>query len=198
MIVTPFDVYCEYLSKKKHFSDKKYDYIKYRGKTRASIESFHKRKDRYFFEKISRKFADQEIKDYFTSNFIAVDNPSSLWIGDVIRSGEKNYNEWKKRQESLSYNFKEESNELFENYKLPEVFDCSKSHPILLKRFMSGKLSSETMVIYDIIFDYIKKFDKKLLDPIWETVSLKISKYKPFLNIDVFRYKKILREILNE
>lgn len=198
MIVTPFDVYCEYLSKKKHFSDKKYDYIKYRGKTRASIESFHKRKDRYFFEKISRKFADQEIKDYFTSNFIAVDNPSSLWIGEVIRSGEKNYNEWKKRQESLSYNFKEESNELFENYKLSEVFDCSKSHPILLKRFMSGKLSSETMVIYDIIFDYIKKFDKKLLDPIWETVSLKISKYKPFLNIDVFRYKKILREILNE
>jgi hypothetical protein len=43
-----------------------------------------------------------------------------------------------------------------------------------------------------------KKFDKNLLDPVWETISLKISKYKPFLNIDVFSFKKILREIINE
>jgi hypothetical protein len=41
-------------------------------------------------------------------------------------------------------------------------------------------------------------FDKKLLDPVWETVSLKIKKYKPFLNIDKFQYKKLLREIVNE
>jgi hypothetical protein len=41
-------------------------------------------------------------------------------------------------------------------------------------------------------------FDKKLLDPVWETVGLKIKKYKPFLNIDIFHYKKLLREIVNE
>ena len=35
-------------------------------------------------------------------------------------------------------------------------------------------------------------------DPVWETVSLKIKKYKPFLNINVFQFKKILREIINE
>jgi len=53
-------------------------------------------------------------------------------------------------------------------------------------------------VIYDIIFQFGNVFDKKLLDPVWETVSLKIKKYKPFLNIDVFSYKKLLREIVNE
>lgn len=196
--MTPFDVYKEYLSLKKHFSDKKYDYIKYNGKTRASQEAFNKRTDRYFFERTSRKLTDKEVKEYFISNFVATDNPSSLWIGEIIRSGEQNYTDWKRRQESLSYNFKQESQELFDNYKLPEIFDCSKSHPILLKKFMSGKLSPETMVIYEIIFDYIKNFDKKLLDPVWETVSLKIQKYKPFLNIDVFHYKKILKGIVNE
>ena len=38
-------------------------------------------------------------------------------------------------------------------------------------------------------------FDKKLNDPVWETVSLKIKKYSPFLNIDVPHYKKILLEV---
>ena len=28
----------------------------------------------------------------------------------------------------------------------------------------------------------------------WETVSKRVRKYTPFLNIDVFRYKKILKE----
>jgi len=37
-----------------------------------------------------------------------------------------------------------------------------------------------------------------LNDPVWQTVNLKIKKYVPFLNIDVFQYKKILRELVNE
>ena len=45
---------------------------------------------------------------------------------------------------------------------------------------------------------FSEMFDKKLKDPVWETVSLKIKKYKPFLNINVFQFKKILREIIHE
>ena len=44
------------------------------------------------------------------------------------------------------------------------------------------------------IFEYGTNFDKKLNDPVWETVSRKIKKYKPFLNIDVPKYKKILKQ----
>jgi hypothetical protein len=29
-----------------------------------------------------------------------------------------------------------------------------------------------------------KKFDKKLVDPVWESVSLRIKKYRPFINTD--------------
>jgi hypothetical protein len=53
-------------------------------------------------------------------------------------------------------------------------------------------------VIYEKIFHFSDKFDKKLDDPVWETVSLKIKKYIPFLNIDVFQYKKLLRKMVNE
>ena len=88
--------------------------------------------------------------------------------------------------------------ELLEDNKLEELFECGKGHPIILKRFLGGDISLETFVIYDIIFSFSEKFDEKLLDPVWETVSLKIRKYKPFLNINVFNFKKILREIVNE
>ena len=81
---------------------------------------------------------------------------------------------------------------------LNEVLDASRQHPPILKKFLGGKICIETLVIYDIIFQFGNVFDKKLLDPVWETVSLKIKKYKPFLNIDVFQFKKILREIINE
>ena len=64
----------------------------------------------------------------------------------------------------------------------------------MLKKHLQGALSIETMVILDMILDYTKDFDKKLTDPVWETVSLKIKKYKPFLNIDVTKFKSILKE----
>jgi len=196
--MSPFETYQTYLSMKSHFTNSKYDFFKYGGKSRATVTSFNKRKDKYWFEKSSRKYSDKEIVDFLLANFVSTDNPQNLWIGEIINSGERTYAEWMKRQQSLTYLFKEQSNELFSENKLDDVFSCSKGHPPVLKRFLSGKISIETLVIYNKIFLFGKKFDNKLLDPVWETVSLKIKKYNPFLNIDVFQYKKILREIVNE
>ena len=196
--MTAFETYQHYLSLKNHFTNPKYNFFKYGAKTRASITSFNKRKDKYFFERTSRKYNDKEIVDFLLSNFVSADNPQNLWIGEIINFGERTYADWMRRQQSLTYLFKEQSTELFSENELETVFNCSKGHPIVLKRFLSGKLSPETFVIYDKIFSIVKDFDKKLLDPVWETVSLKIKKYNPFLNIDVFQYKKILREIIDE
>ena len=162
------------------------------------MASFNKRKDKYWFEKTSRKYSDGEIVDFLLANFVTTDNPKNLWIGEIINSGERTYADWTRRQQSISYLFKEECSKLLEEYKLDELFDCGKGHPIILKRFLGGDVSLETFVIFDIIFPFSDKFDEKLLDPVWETVSLKIRKYKPFLNINVFNFKKILREIVNE
>jgi hypothetical protein len=194
----PFQVFCEYLALKSHFSNPKYDYFKYNKKVRASLESYHKRRDRYFFEKTSRKYKDKEIVDFFVSNFIASDTSNNIWIGEIINSGEKNYIEWMKRQQSLTYLFKEQSEELFSQTKLDDVLSCAKGHPVILKKYLSGKLFLENLVIYDKILNFSKDFDKKLLDPVWEMVSLKIRKYSPFINIDVFQYKRLLRDIVYE
>jgi len=196
--VTPFETYQHYLSLKNHFTNPKYDFFKYGAKTRASVTSFNKRRDKYFFEKTSRKFSDKEVVDFLVSNFISADNPQNLWIGEIINSGERTYADWMRRQQSLTYLFKEQSEEFFSQTKLEDALTCSKGHPPILKKFLSGNIDLETLVIYDMIFSYIDEFDKKLLDPVWETVSLKIKKYKPFIHIDVFSYKRILRDIINE
>jgi len=198
MKVTPFETYQSYLSMKSHFTNRKYDFFRYGGKSRATMASFNKRKDKYWFEKTSRKYSDGEIVDFLLANFVTTDNPNNLWIGEIINSGERTYADWMRRKQSISYLFKEECSKLLEEYKLDELFDCGKGHPIILKRFLGGDVSLETFVIFDIIFSFSDKFDEKLLDPVWETVSLKIRKYKPFLNINVFNFKKILREIVNE
>jgi len=192
----PVDAYRCYLSLKNHFTKDKYDYHKYCGKSRATVQSFYKRKDRFWFERISRQKTDQEVIDFFVSNFVTCTDPSKLWIGEMMKEGEDRYEQWKKRNQSLSYIFKEETQSLFEEQKVDDVFDCSKGHPIILKKFLSGKISPETMVIYDKIFLFGKDFDEKLKDPVWETVSFRLKKYSSFLHIDVQRYKTILRKIV--
>ena len=192
----PFDAYRCYLSLKNHFTKDHYDYHKYRGKTRATVQAFYKRKDRFWFEKFARSKNDKEVEEFFVSNFIYSTDPSTVWIGEMIKEGEGRYTEWKKKVQSLTYIFKEETESVFENNKVDDMFDCSKGHPPILKSYLGGDISLESMVIYDRIFDYGKDFDKRLKDPVWETVSRKIKKYSPFLNIDVSRYKKILKEVI--
>ena len=192
----PADAYRCYLALKNHFTKDHYDYIKYRGKTRASNQAFYKRKDRFWFEKFARQKNDKEIEDFFVSNFIYSTDPSTVWIGEMIKEGEGRYQEWQKKVQSLTYIFKEETESLFQNKKMDDMFDCSKGHPPILKRHLGGDISLESMVIYDRILGYGKDFDKRLKDPVWETVSRKIKKYSPFLNIDVSRYKKILKEVI--
>ena len=192
----PFDAYRCYLSLKNHFTKDHYDYHKYRGKTRATVQAFYKRKDRFWFEKFARQKNDKEVEEFFVSNFIYSTDPASMWIGEMIKEGEGRYQEWKKKTQSLSYIFKEETESVFDNRKVDDVFNCSKGHPPILKSYLGGGTSLESMVIYDIILGYGKDFDKRLNDPVWETVSRKIKKYKPFLNINVPHYKKILKEVI--
>ena len=192
----PFETYKTYLAMKQHFTKDKYDYHKYCGRSRATLSAFHKRKDRYFFEKMSRSNPDKEIEDYFVANFVSCKDPETLWIGEIIREGDDNFRQWQKKVQSLSYVFKEDATSLFDEQRVDDVFDCSSGHPPILKSYLGGFTSLETLVICDRILGYVKNFDKKLKDPVWETVSRRIKKYTPFLNINVPRYKKVLKEVV--
>ena len=196
-MMSAFECYKEYLALKNHFTKENYDYHKYCGRSRASKESFYKRKDRYFFERISRQKKDEEVKAYFVANFVDCNDPERLWIGDIIREGEDVYNEWLKKTQSLSYLFKSETESFMNKKNFESLFDCKTgNHPEILKKYLQKSITIETITILDILLNFVKDFDKKLTDPIWNYVSLRIFKYKPFLNIDVSKYKTILKEVV--
>ena len=132
---------------------------------RTKIDSFLKEKIDTSFEKTSRKYKDDEVCDFFLANFVnATDNPQGVWIGNMIRSGEVIYKDWQRRQQSLFYNFKQSSENMFSTYNLEEFFDASKGHPPILKEHLAGNVSVEEMCIYEKLFSYCKDYDVKIDD----------------------------------
>lgn len=198
MIVTPFEVYQTYLAFKNHFTKPSYDFYKYNGKTRASLKSFYGRKDRYFFEKLSRQKNDDEIKKFFVSNFVSCSNPQCLWIGDIIKNGESVYKEWLRNTQSLSYKFQSEIKPLISEYGLKDLFKITNhKHSIILKKYYRNEVSLETLVILNKLYHYIDYYDQRLSDPVWEFTSLRIKKYSNFLTIEEDNFRKIVVACIN-
>ena len=70
------DVYLTYCAIKAHFSKNNYDYHKFAGKTKIKRDSFYKRKDRFFFARLARKYkTKEEIENYLVANYITVKAP---------------------------------------------------------------------------------------------------------------------------
>ena len=98
-----FEVYQTYTALKLHFTTD-YDYIKYNGKCKASLDAFNRRRERFFFRKISKEYNDKEVVDFFISQFL---DDINMWVGDAFTSTcTGRYKEWKKRIESLQYEFR--------------------------------------------------------------------------------------------
>jgi len=75
-----FNAYKLYLAVKNHFTTS-YDFFKYNGKVNAKEDSFLKRKDKFFFAKLQRKYKDNDLRDLFVSNFA---DGEDFWIGNVL------------------------------------------------------------------------------------------------------------------
>lgn len=187
--MNPFESYKLYLALKNHFTKNNYDYFKYQGKVKANVNSFETRKDKWHFYRLSKK---DNPRDFLLANAL-VDNIN--WIGDIMTpEGDTNYIEWKKRQGSLTYNFKTEVGRLKEDFN--ENFMCKEGqHPSLFKQYRQGDVSIETMIILNDIVKFFPHWDKNITDTIlWPPVKMLCQKYKPFLKYDIFEMKKILKE----
>lgn len=192
--MTAFDSYQVYTGIKLHFGSKKYDYFKFDGKTKVTVENFLKRNDRYFFEKISKKYNKETIKEYFVSNFVA---NSNLWIGSM---SDDNYLEWQRKVQSISYLFRSDLEKLMMNVSdINEAFRCKTSqHPLVLRMYLGKSIMLETLVILNRITNFVNRYDMILEnDFIWNEVSLLIKKYDPFLNLNMKSMSTIATQILS-
>jgi len=194
-----FDAYKTYLALKQHFTSS-YDYFKYNGKVRANIESFLKRKDKFFFRKLQKKYDKNELVEFFVSNFIV---SGDNWIGSLVsQESEQNYALWRKNKESISYNYRNELSLLYD-YCLSNDISCNQlvlvedgNHPILLRLLLQNKISLETIIVLDDILRFTRYWNVKLDDIIWDEKKKLIYKYRSFMKYDLDKCKQITKEIL--
>jgi hypothetical protein len=190
--MSPFEVYEMYLAIKMHFTQPSYDYFKYSGKVKSNIESFNKRKDRYFFEKLSRKKARKDVLNYFVSNFIESSDPSKMWVGEMKISGEDNYLKWKGRVHSFTYLFESDLNTLTEDCHLYEAIISKSGHPKIIKSYLAGRICLESVVVMDDLTKFMSKLPGSS-DPVLEIIRSRVSKYRPFFVYDKDSVVRVIR-----
>ena len=191
-----FDCYQTYLAVNNHFKQKSYDFFKYHGKISAKTASYEARKDKYFFEKASRKFKRDDFIKYLVANFTR----GNTWIGELLTpKTEIDFKKWRKRIESLTYNFKEELSQIHdkeENFNNLFVIEKGK-HPYAFRLYQRGTVSLETLVLLDDLVHFTKHWSKHDDIILNEVVEL-IHKYRPFLyhftNADNNKLKHIALE----
>ena len=196
-----FEVYKIYLAIKLHFTSKNqsYDFHKHNGRTTARLETFTKRRDRYFFHKLSKSYNDSSIVNYFLSNFVSNTN---LWVGDIIgKTGDDHYKEWSKKLEALHYYYEQDIDYILERkIEFDDIFTSKNGHhPPILKMFLARRINFETLIILDDILSFSKRLNKNISEKVlWPKVYDRMIRYKPFLKYNVTKYKKTLRDKLKE
>ena len=189
----PVDVYMMYCAMKAHFGKGDYDFVDYKGKTKIKRESFYKRKDRSFFAKLSRKYkTEEEIKNYFISNFIKDKK------GYIANFNDEIYNSWKLKRQGFFDLFELEMKPLVESFEDLFVVE-NKQHPKLMKEFLGGRISLETLIIMDELVNFDPNWNKELEDDIiWLDLRNLMDNYERFLTIDREQYKIRLLKLIEE
>ncbi len=192
-----FNAYKLYLAVKNHFTTN-YDFFKYNGKVNAKEDSFLKRRDKFFFAKLQRKYNNDQLRDLFVSNFA---DGEDFWIGNVLtQKAESVYKDWKARQMKMSYIFEQDLKFLYDYYKdknldFNSLFVMENGHPILLQCILRNDIYVETMIIIDRVLNYSRRWNKVLDDPVWTEFKKRMDKYSPFVLFEAEKGKKILRKV---
>ena len=178
---------------KAHFSKRDYDFHKYGGKTKVSRDSFYKRKDRFFFVKLSKKYKTKtEIMHYYVSNFIKDKR------GYIANFNDENYKSWLLKRDNFYEQFLIEMRPFIKEFE--PLFEVkNENHPKLLKEFLGGRVSLETIIILYELVKYGKKWDAQLKgDIIWIDLKKLMENYKGFLTINKNLYKMKLLKLIEE
>ena len=195
-----FEVYKTYLAVKLHFTSATYDYIKYEGKVNAKLDTFTSRNDRYFFHKLSTRYKQDEILDFFVANFAKDDKK---WVKSLLENdGKGNYLEYKKYQNAVGYHFRNDCSLLNDRIgrdmvRFNDVLLVSNGqHPTMLRLLIQRKINIQTAIIIDSILSYSKNWSKDINEKVvWPKIAFKMAKLKGFVKYNETECKMIMKEV---
>lgn len=189
---SPFDSYRLYMAIKLHFHGT-YDAIKYQFKTSAAKSAtFESHKNRFFFERVARKYQTQDQAiGYYVSNVL----DGNDWIGSMK---ETSYDRRRAFLESYSYHLKNEITRMKEKGDFNSLlFPYEGKQPKIFDLYDENAISLETVAVINTLVDFLGSSNMEALqDPLgmFETKKRLVLKYQPFLTnlIDYTKIRSIL------
>lgn len=193
-------VYLLYLMLKQHFNGK-YDVIKYHWTMRISDAAYNKRRDKYFFEKLSEKYMLKDLTLIFMSNLVA---NQDAWIGDISDADALVfYREYIGRLKRIKIQFEDDiKNIYYFSQKLGEslstIFEYNKKgdSSYIFKLLQSNVISFETFILLDSFMGIINKHDSQTNNLVWSNYSVKLNAYKKILNVDANEAKQLFIDVV--
>lgn len=185
-----------YLMMKQHMAGK-YDIIKYSWNMKVTDAAFNKRRDKYFFDKMSDKFHLKDLTEIFLATFL---ENSSGWAGDLVSEDAMTaHRELLGKYIRFSEIYREDLKNLvyFSNKvnvpigKLLEYNEKQQTSPIF-KLLQSGLIKTETFLVIDSFLGIIDKIDEKMsADIIWQNWHTKLVNYRKLvvINNDIAKAK---------
>lgn len=155
-------------------------------------------KHKWSYYKLSRKYSASELKDFYIANFI---EGHANWIGDFLTpEADECYTAWMKRNQSLTYFFNQDLDNIFTRGIKGVVRVQDGQHPELLIMLMRKKVSIESVIILNTFIHFLDKWKTSITDDIiWPKYDLLITKYTPFvLHYDRIKMKAIILNKLKE
>ncbi|RPG31810.1 MAG: hypothetical protein CBB72_011630 [Muricauda sp. TMED12] len=196
----PYDAYKLYQAMKLHFESDSYDAIKYNYKTSAKPQAFFKRRDKYYFAKLAKKYPKTEqLTEFYVSNFVN----DAKWVGDMNEEiGEKNYNQWLKSSQSLSYIFERDIYKLHawctsEQSTFDDVLIVrDNQHPLVCTMYARGDIDIVTVVILDQLTGFLNQANCNIKETlVWPDLYRKLKKTQPFVRVNLEKMKKTVVSI---
>lgn len=192
----PFEVCDQHLALRYHFSQEKYEYQKYNGKSGLKMSAFLKRRDRFGYNALSNK-PRKEIFETLLAN--TLETPKFL-IFDLKPDLRLQY---LTRTESIEYNMFSELNGLLLNVTSRSQFQqmfksINNDFPLIAKGIIGKKLRLETVLALDTQIPVLSTLRKEAPIPaIWESFDMKLRKYRPFLTINTDQVRKYFSEAIS-
>ena len=203
-----FTCYKTYQALRLHFQGKM-DFFKY-GTIKAKASTYSNRKDRYFFQKLAKKYKHDELVNLLVANFIYSD---ISWVGEVLdESAEEVYLKWQQKIQSLSYRFERECSDIV-NYLDLKGLDFTdlfvvkdNQFPKISNLYLNDTVSIETLILLNSCIS-LKKADgttekfREMLKPSFKLLPSGADnlynimvRYEPFLKFDKAKIQTVVRK----
>lgn len=203
---TEKELYCydTYFALKIHFNQPAYDFFKFRGRLKNKPEDDHQKVLSSAY-KVAKNKSKLEIIEFLFANLLY---DKRFWLGDYNSDHEEIYQIWKKRQDSLTYNFTSDLKKIFiGNLPFNAYFKTSAdSYPIVMKMLMQNDISIETVIILNKFLKFTNKWSAAYKsDFIMPEMIMKIEKATEFIiryndikDDKLMRFKKMIKNRAEE